>query len=165
MVIFRRILTAIIIMQYSINLLMLRSKHVEKLISRKFLHILRDRELRTEPPINRLENSIIEKEVWGSNLRLVKSDTLLPTAFHRCNTSFQKCCYARVLYVICADLCKTLALYTLRLEASVTNICRFYFDCFILESISVDFLVYSHFYSLDQYCKFFALFHQCFNSY
>ena len=60
---FSRILTAIIIMQYSINLLILRLKHVEKLISRKFLHILRDRELRTEPPINRLENSIIEKEV------------------------------------------------------------------------------------------------------
>ena len=31
--------------------------------------------------------SSLEQEVWGSNLGLVKSDTLLPMARHRCDNS------------------------------------------------------------------------------
>ena len=31
--------------------------------------------------------SSLEREVWGSNLRTVKSDTSLPTARHRCDIS------------------------------------------------------------------------------
>ena len=31
--------------------------------------------------------SSLKREVWGSNLGLVKSDTVLPTARHRCDIS------------------------------------------------------------------------------
>ena len=34
--------------------------------------------------------SSLEREVWGSNLGPIKSDTVLPTARHRCNNSSKK---------------------------------------------------------------------------
>ena len=39
-------------------------------------------------PVGRaVTRSSLEREVWGSNLGPVKSDTVLPKACHRCNIS------------------------------------------------------------------------------
>ena len=39
-------------------------------------------------PVGRaVTRSSLERKVWDSNLRLVKSDTVLPTARHRCDIS------------------------------------------------------------------------------
>ena len=47
-----------------------------------FFDCLKDR------PVGRaVTRSSLEREVWGSNLGPVKSDTVLPTARHRCDIS------------------------------------------------------------------------------
>ena len=39
-------------------------------------------------PVDRsVTRSSLDREVWGSNLKPVKSDTVLPTAWHRCDIS------------------------------------------------------------------------------
>ena len=39
----------------------------------------------TWPVIRAVTRSSVEREVWDSNLELIKSNTVLPTARHRCN--------------------------------------------------------------------------------
>ena len=52
-----------------------------------FKSIANENEMRYRPVGRAVTRSSLEREVWGSNLGPVKSDTVLPTARHRCDIS------------------------------------------------------------------------------